>query len=173
MSRRPIVPGIHTGREGDAPPTELDRHFREAMSRWPSGVTVVAVRDEGRIHGITVSAFSSLSREPPLVLACIGEQAGILGDLVEGAVFGVSILTAAQRRLASAFARFVPVEVDRFHPGDAPTLRDAAAGLACTVESVLPGGDHRIVVGQVHEVVLGPDEEPLVHHRRDYRTLQP
>ena len=173
MSRRPIVPGIHTGQEGDEPAGELDLRFRDAMARWPSGVTVVAVRDERAIVGLTVSAFSSLSRDPPLLLVCLGDHTGLLPELQEGVPFGVSILSEGQRRLASAFARGVPVDPEAFTEGDAPLVEGAPAAFRCTVENVVPGGDHYIVVGRVDDAVLGPEDEPLVHHRRDYRSLQP
>ena len=145
--------------------------FREALASWTSGVAVLAVRDEGDVVAMTVSSFTSLSLRPPLVLVCVDEQAAVLPSIEDTGRFTLSILAAGQRRLALSYAdRFA---FDQAFPegDDDPMLPGALAAIVCTVAETHPGGDHRIVIGRVERVALGDDRPPLVHHRREYRTL--
>lgn len=170
MSPRPIIAGIRTDRDGDPEEAELAQAFRSAMSRWPSGVTVLAVRDEDEVVGLTVSAFTSVSLDPPLILACVSEQSAALPYLEAQKRFTLNVLGEGGRAAASRFSQQMPDDPSLFEPGD-PVLRGAIASFVCGIEAVHPGGDHRIVVGRVERVVLGPDELPLVHHAREYRSL--
>ena len=79
--------------------------FRSALSRFASGVTVVTTKDAaGRMHGITVSAFSSVSLEPPLVLICIEKETGSHYAFGESGLFAVNVLSASQAGLSERFA---------------------------------------------------------------------
>ncbi len=154
-------------------PTE----FRAALSRFASGITVLTLRDDAGVdHGMTVSAFSSLSLHPPLVLACVDDDATMRDRFHVGAVFAAHILGEEQASLSSRFAdrdadRFEGLTVERgFH--DVPLLEGALARLECQVESLLPGGDHTIVVGRVLEAEVR-EGEPLVYYRGGYRQLAP
>src|SRR5438876_9020129 len=128
--------------------------FRIALSRFVSGITVVTVLDrENRPVGITVSAFSSLSLEPPLVLACIDKRASVHAHLTEGSHFAVNILAQDQEHLSR---RFASKDLDRFNGAGyregvsgAPLLEGALAYIECRVVHIYPGGDHTIVVGEV------------------------
>jgi flavin reductase (NADH) len=142
--------------------------FREALARWASGVTIAAARHEGRVVATTVSSFTSLSVDPPLVLVALGANATILPFLQPGARFGISILSEQQRRLASIYADPLPVGPDPFPAAGDPLLSDALAALACTVSETRPGGDHVIVIAAVEEVRLPSDDSPLIRFRRRY-----
>lgn len=146
--------------------------FRAALARFPSGVTVVTVRGaDGADHGMTVSAFSSLSLDPPLVLACVDMTATLLPHLRHAETFGVSVLSAGQAALSARFAeqgvaRFDGVAVT--HAPEGPALIDgAAAYLMCRRVAEYPGGDHVIIVGEVQRAVAG-DDAPLVYALRQY-----
>jgi len=153
-----------------------DAHFRSALSRFASGVTVVTARAaDGSDHGMTVSAFLSLSLEPPLVLLSIDAAATLLPHLHAAGTFGVSILGAAQSELSRRFAdqtivRFDGVPFTRAASG--PALIDGAvAHLECRRVAVHPGGDHEIIVGEV----VGArafDGEPLVYYHRHYGSFE-
>ncbi len=150
--------------------------FRAALSRFASGVTVVtACGGDGSDHGMTVSAFSSLSLEPPLVLVCVDETATLLPHLLAAETFGVSILGTAQRELSRRFAdqtidRFDGVSFTRAASG--PALLDgAAAHLECRRTAVHPGGDHVIIVGEVLSARTFA-EEPLVYFHRRYGSFE-
>jgi flavin reductase (NADH) len=171
VSPRPIVPGIRTGREDAGGGSALAADFREALSLWASGVAVVALREDDEVVAMTVSAFASVSLRPPLVLACIGEQAALLPSLLEAGRFTVSLLAGGQARLAAELADKLPPGGAFDDDEGAPVLRGALATLVCSLWAAHPGGDHRIVVGRVERVVFGPDTPPLLYHRRSYRPL--
>ncbi len=152
-------------------------HFRAALSRFASGVTVVTVRGaDGTDHGMTVTAFSSLSLEPPLVLVCIDGAAAILPHLRQAEHFGVSILAMEQDALSRRFAdqavdRFEGVAITRATTG--PALIDGAvAHLECRRVALHPGGDHVIAVGAVLQARAFAGE-PLVYFHRDYGRFAP
>ncbi|MEK7239994.1 MAG: flavin reductase family protein [Gemmatimonadota bacterium] len=157
--------------------TTLDAvQFRAALSRFASGVTVVTARaGDGSDHGMTVSAFSALSLEPPLVLVCLDETATLLPHLLAAATFGVSILGAAQGELSR---RFADQAIDRFdgvsfiRAASGPALLDGAvAHLECRRTAVHHGGDHAIVVGEVLSARTFA-EEPLVYFHRWYGRFE-
>jgi len=168
MAHRPIRAGIHSHGPEDAG----DDLVREALSHWASGVTVLAVRDDDEVDAITVSAFTPVSLRPPLVLVCIGEQVSTLTTLLDRERFALSILPEPESRTASiAASRGMTGELPFPAEGD-PLLPGALAGLVCRVVASYPGGDHRIVVGEVERVVLGPEGPPLLYYRREYRALR-
>jgi len=149
--------------------------FRAALSRFPSGVTVVTTKDaDGRLHGITVSAFCSVSLEPPLILVCIEKITGSHAALSESGVFIVNILGEGQRGLSEHFASQMPNKFTEvgFSPGIAglPILTGIAASLECRVDAAYDGGDHTIFVGKVEKIAVN-NVRPLAYLHGDYRTI--
>jgi flavin reductase (DIM6/NTAB) family NADH-FMN oxidoreductase RutF len=152
--------------------------FRDALRLFPSGVTLVTLRAQGRVHGLTVSAFASISPAPPLVGVFIDDQHGAHALLESpGACFAVNILAEDQRRLAEVFA-WSPDD-ERFDAGawgtavtGAPVLTDACAWLDCTLHSRHAAGGHTLYVGRV-EASATPraGSPPLVYWNRGYRQL--
>jgi flavin reductase (DIM6/NTAB) family NADH-FMN oxidoreductase RutF len=144
--------------------------FREALSRFASGVVVVTCHGREGPVGFTVSAFSSLSLDPPLVLVCVGKTASAYDAVTAAATFGVSILEAKQAAIATQFAR---QGVDRFagvslRGGPRVPLIDASlAGLDCDRHAIHDAGDHVILVGRVVEAHFA-DGEPLIHYARTF-----
>lgn len=147
--------------------------FREALARWPSGVTVVTTREgddpASPILGITVSSFCSLSLDPTLILIAIGEGQPILPALLRSR-FTVNILGADQSALSEYYARRSEQALQPVFVED-ETLAGSRAALICTLWREYPGGDHRILVGLVERVWLGPPDDPLIYARREYRRL--
>jgi flavin reductase (DIM6/NTAB) family NADH-FMN oxidoreductase RutF len=150
--------------------------FRAALGRFASGVTVVTTRDaDGRDHGMTVSAFSSVSLSPPLVLACIGHEASMHGLVLRADRFGVSVLAVGQEALARRFAdqrsdRFEGIGFSRGRLGDA-LIDDALAHIECTVAARHEAGDHTIVIGSVESATCVPGR-PLIYYRGGYTQLE-
>jgi len=153
--------------------------FRQALRHFPAGVTIVTIRAGEVIHGLTVSAFASVSPEPPLVAVIIDHRHKATPLLEEpGAVFAVNILGQGQMELSNRFA-WVKDE-DRFDEGDwsraatgAPILRDALAWLDCVIHSRHPAGTHTIYVGEVQATgVAEAGAPPLVYWNKGYRRLQ-
>lgn len=149
--------------------------FRAALSRFPSGVTVVTSRDaSGNLHGITVSAFCSVSLRPPLVLVCIEKAVASYRALHEGEAFVVNILAKDQDDVSDHFALPSPVNFESMStkPGieGIAVLEDALVALECRLWNSFDGGDHAIFVGEVENVSIR-DGKPLVYFHGDYRDL--
>ena len=146
--------------------------FRQTLGRWPSGVTVVTMRDGEADHGITVSAFSSLSLVPPLIGVAIAHKARAHAFLERLPRFAVSILSEDQRHLSEHFAgRTVDLATLPFEELDGlPLVGGALAHLVCTTVQRVPVGDHTLYVGQVELSRVG-EQAPLAYHRGEYRRL--
>lgn len=171
MGKR-IRPGITTGsEEPEAPEERAAGELRQALALWPSGVAVVTVRADGRVHGLTVSAFSSVSLDPPLVLICLSDQTPLFSYVREVGRFTINFLAENQKRTANVFSDRFPVGGPVFPEEGDPVLSGAVAALVCSLEATHPGGDHGIVVGRVQRVELGEDAAPLLHYRSEYRAL--
>lgn len=154
----------------------IDPHlFRSVLGRFASGVTVLTIRAGEEDHGMTASAFCSVSLSPPLVLACIDEAASIMPRLRRAEHFGISILSEGQEALSR---RFAEVEGDRFEgvgfrrgATGVALLDDALAHVECRIEARHPAGDHTIYIGEVLEAsVLGA--RPLIYYRSGYAMLE-
>jgi len=149
--------------------------FRHALGRFPSGVTVVTTKDAaGRFHGITVSAFSSVSLEPPMILVCIEKTTGSHDAFRESEFFIVNMLAEGQEDLSNRFAardshKFEGVEY-RLGLGEIPVLENAFVTLECRLAHAYEGGDHTIFVGLVEKSEI-KDEKPLVYWHGDYRKI--
>ena len=149
--------------------------FRAILGRFASGVTVVTVVDErGRDHGMTVSAFASVSLHPPLVLVCIDDEASIRPVIDKVKHFAVNILSADQEALSRRFAtkcdRFEGLAYDRGKSGVA-LLGGTLAWLECEVVARHQAGAHEIVIGRV-ERGENSDERPLLYYRGGYAQLE-
>jgi flavin reductase (DIM6/NTAB) family NADH-FMN oxidoreductase RutF len=151
--------------------------FRSVLGRFAAGVTVVTTADEtGRDHGMTVSAFCSLSLTPPLVLVCVDHTASMHDVLVPGAPFVVNVLSAGQEALSRRFAdgdppnRFEGLGYQRGTTGVA-ILDEILAWVECRVAAIHPGGDHTIVVGHV-EAAGARQDRPLLYYRGGYAQLE-
>ena len=149
--------------------------FRAALSRFVSGITVVTTRDSTGIpHGITVSAFCSVSLEPPLILVCIENNAGSHPAFRDGAAFAVNVLNESQIDYSIRFAspssdKFEGIS---FHDGleGVPVFEEALLILECRLVNAHKGGDHTIFVGQVERATVN-DGRPLVYFHGNYRSM--
>jgi flavin reductase (DIM6/NTAB) family NADH-FMN oxidoreductase RutF len=151
----------------------IDPHdFRQALGRFTTGVTVVTIHDGEAVHGITVSAFLSLSLVPPLVGVSIDRSATAHGLLGRIDAFAVNVLTEDQVPISDRFAgRPGGVTGDPFETfAGHPTIRGALAQLVCRVVQRVPAGDHTLVVGQI-EALSVAEGRPLAYFRGAYRRL--
>ncbi len=149
--------------------------FRAVLGRFASGVTIVTVRAAtGRDHGMTVSAFCSVSLVPPLIMVCIGDDSSLRAVIADASYFGVSILAANQEPLSRRFAahgeRFDGIGFSRGENGVA-LIDGALAFMECRVVARHPAGDHTIVIGQVEAASVG-DDRPLLYYRGGYAQLE-
>lgn len=151
--------------------------FRRVLGQFASGVTVVTTRDaSGRIRGLTVSAFCSVSLHPPLVLACIDQRADANEAMRVSGLFAVSVLREDQEDVSRRFASRAQDKLDGFAFSEGrhalPLVPGAIAHLQCRVRSFHDEGDHTVWVGEVLALAAHPGR-PLLHHAGDYRRLSP
>ncbi len=150
--------------------------FRAVLGRFASGVTVVTALDRsGHDQGMTVSAFCSLSLDPPLILFCVDHTASMYESLKTVPGFIVNILSENQEPLARRFSgpdpnRFDGIGFARGVSGVA-ILDDVLGYLECKRVAVHPGGDHSIYVGEV-EVARSKEGRPLLYYRGGYAQLE-
>jgi flavin reductase (DIM6/NTAB) family NADH-FMN oxidoreductase RutF len=149
--------------------------FRRAMAHLPTGVTVVSAPGAGGPLGATANAVTSLSLEPPLMLACLDLGSRTLAAVREAGRFGVSVLGAGQEPVARAFATKAPhaekwADVPAIDHDGVPIVGGGPLWMVCDLQEAHEGGDHVILVGSV--VALGDDGgAPLVFHGGAYRPL--
>ena len=151
--------------------------FRTAMGSWAGGVTVITSRAGEQIHGMTVSDFSGVSLDPPLVLVCASKTSVTTGVIEAGRCFGVNVLRVDQDALSNRFAskkdefkRFEGVETFEEVTG-APLLVDALVNLDCRLVAMHEAGDHFLCVGQV-EATRVNGGEPLLFFRGGYGRFE-
>jgi len=150
--------------------------FRDALSAYPTGVTVVtASGQDGRLSGATANAVTSLSLDPPMMLACLDRGSRTLATVRESGRFGVNALAAGQRDLARRFAGKGD-EAEKWaghshsESAGSPRLDDTLVWVACELREVIEGGDHVILTGDAIEAEAC-EGDPLLFHRGDYRDL--
>ncbi len=144
--------------------------FREALSHFASGVTIITARSEAGPVGFTASAFSSVSLAPPLVLVCVAHTASAHDAVVAAERFGVNVLAERQGWLAEQFAkhgidRFEGVALHEAGGASVPLLEGALVHLECRRHTLHTAGDHTILIGEVERSATWPGR-PLVHYTR-------
>ena len=156
-----------------------DQTLRKMRGLFASGVTVVTTVHEGKLRGVTVSAFSAVSLNPPLVLICLANESESKDWVAESGVFAVNILSDEQEFLSERFAARAPIVNARFdgvphHTAitGSPILADSLAWYDCRVEAMHDGGDHVVFIGRVEAVGFGAEgKPPLLHFANRYQRL--
>ena len=151
--------------------------FRATLGAFATGVTVITTRGEDHLYGMTATAFSSVSMDPPLVLVCVKTNAEGSGIISGNAVFAVNILAAHQEPISNYFA-----SKDRPRGRDAvaevphttvvtgsPRIDDVVAYLDCRLVETHESGDHLIFIGEVLALDVDKEAEPLLFHGSRYR----
>lgn len=149
--------------------------FRHTLAQFATGITVVISRlDESTLHGMTVNSFTSVSLTPPLILFCADNQSETLRAVQYAHRFTVSFLAAHQRSLSEQFALLGPQnELMAKTPlsegiDGIPYLRESLAFLDCKVESIVPAGDHHIILGHVDNLGILAPGDPLLYYASHY-----
>lgn len=151
------------------------KEFRRLLGQFAAGVTVITtVGSDGKPYGLTATAFSSVSLDPPLVLVCIDKKSESHPHLEASHSYAVNFLTTGQQDLSNRFAKSGG---DKFQgvswtpsPSGAPLLAGALAHVACRVVNAVDAGDHTIFVGQVEDGAVHGGE-PLVYFNGAYRAV--
>ena len=152
--------------------------LRALMRRFPTGVAVLTVDDDGAVHGVTVGSLTSLSLDPVLVGVSLGRETIAHGLVSSAGRFSLSLLAGSQADLAQHFARSVPpiaqwkgIAIRSRGGGTAPLLEGALAWLECRTWATYPAGDHTIFVGEVERLELGNPGPALVYREGGYHPL--
>jgi flavin reductase (DIM6/NTAB) family NADH-FMN oxidoreductase RutF len=157
----------------------LDKEsFKQAMSFWASGVSVVTTQWNGENFGLTASSFNSVSLEPTLVSVNLAKSLYTHALVQQSGTFAVSILAADQADLGLRFAGLIPEIEDRFEGlktkvavTGCPILLGCLAWVDCRVVHGFEAGDHTIFVGEVLEAGAQAEGQPLLYYNRDWRYL--
>jgi len=151
--------------------------LRRVLSRYPTGVTVVATRHvPDGVCGLAVNAFTSVSLEPPLVLVCVDRSANTHACIEACGEFSVNVLARQQADLA---VRFAQRRDDKFEGipwregvDGLPLVEGASAWVQCRVDRSFEGGDHTIFLAHVLDASYS-EEPPLVFHLGSYTGVAP
>jgi len=150
--------------------------FKQAMSQYAAGVTVITTVYQDKPIGITATAFSSLSLDPPLVMVNLSKKLFTHQVVLESGVFAVNMLKSSQKKLGMRFAGMIPGVEDRFEGLDvktavtgSPILTASLAWVDCRVWATYAGGDHTIFVGEVVAVNASNESSPLVYSNRQWQ----
>jgi len=157
-------------------PVSVD-DFKKALQLWASGVTVVTTQSEKfGVQGMTVTAFSSVSVDPPQILVCINASADTGAGIEESRCFAVNVLNSEQQDVSNQFAggssqqqRF---ENTAWEPGitGSPILTDSIMSLDCKVVEKVRAGTHWIIIGEVQDTIRR-EGDPLLYFCGNYRQL--
>jgi flavin reductase len=153
--------------------------FKTGMRRLAAGVTIITTVHDGRRHGLTATAVTSLTAEPPQLLVCVNRQAGAHDLIHAGERFCVNVLSQRHRPLAARFANHAVNETDRFRVGKwttlatgAPVLEDALASFDCVVLERVSTSSHTIYIGCVVGVRARDTGRPLLYESGGYAGLR-
>lgn len=143
--------------------------FRDVLSSFASGITVITAMNGETPHGFTCQAFTSLSLDPPMVAFTVRRESDTKPHILAAGRFCVNVLAADQRGHCH---RFAARDTDRFEdipwrlsPGGSPILDGVLAWIDCAIGAEYPGGDHTIVVGNVLDLASPRTGDPLVFYR--------
>jgi flavin reductase (DIM6/NTAB) family NADH-FMN oxidoreductase RutF len=153
--------------------------FKKTLGCWASGVTIVTSQLGAERLGMTVSAFSSVSLSPPLVLVCADKASNTNALIQKSRAFTVNVLAAGQSALSNLFAdkkreaiRFDGLECETGATG-CPRLPGALSALDCRVRDEIDAGDHIVYIALVEAAKVVGEREPLVYFRGAYKSLGP
>ena len=160
--------------------TGLDADIlRQVMRRWSTGVTIVTAQHQGIRHGMTVSSFTSVSLQPPIVLVALEQSTRTHALVSTTGFFGISILSTEQKAISECFAgqecddedRFAGLETHSLVSG-APLIAGGLAYLDCHVVARFVSGNNTLFIAEVLAAQAGENKSPLIYFDRKYRQLQ-
>lgn len=152
--------------------------FRNSMSKFATGVTVVTTLDNtGSIHGMTANAFTSVCLEPPTILVCIDHRTNTYQFVEDRKQFGINILRETQKEIGAYFARkpedrHNDIHYDhRLSEQGCPMIEGSLTSFGCRVVRSEVRGDHTIYIAEVEEVIEGDAGKPLLFFESKWSTM--
>lgn len=166
----------------DNPPTPVtEKDLRAAMRFWATGVTVVTAAAGEARHGMTVSSFTSLSLNPPLVMVSLEKSTRTHGLVMQSNAFGVTVLSVDHQSISNRFAGRDTEDGDRFEDletfqltSGSPFLKGGLSFFDCRVVICHDAGTHTVVIGEVVTADVGnlaEDQTPMLYYNQSYRRL--
>jgi flavin reductase (DIM6/NTAB) family NADH-FMN oxidoreductase RutF len=156
-----------------------ERELRAVVRECASSVAIITVAWEGRLHGMTVTSFTTVSFRPPVILVCLYHLSRTHRFVQESGYFAINFLTENQSQWSDRFAGRQPESDDRFAGirlatgvTGAPVLADCLAWLECRVTASHPTRDHTIFVADVVSGNIETSDQPLIYHRGCYRQIR-
>lgn len=153
--------------------------LKQLLGRRAAAVAIVTARAGERVHGMTVTAWTEVSLEPPLVLVCADRASNTHPVIASGGVFALNLLSDGQAELSRRFAakkdedrRFEGIAWEAEATG-APILPGILGALDCRVVAAHEAGDHVIYVGRIDALRSFPEREPLLYQRGRYGSFEP
>jgi len=148
--------------------------FKGAMRLLPAGVAVITSRNGGRMNGMTATAVTSVSAEPPLVLAVVNRSSRSHELIALGAAFAINILSEGQEQTAEFFAGqaekpFAGI-AHRIGVTGCPVLEGCAVSLELSLHDAHDVGTHTLFIGRVVDAVTTA-HPPLLYHNGSFNRL--
>ena len=151
--------------------------FKQVMRNWTTGVAIITSEFQGHIHGMTVNSFTSISLEPPIVIVSLANQTRTCELVKRSHVFGVTILSLAQKEISDCFAGKVAENEDRFAGletfflgSSCPLISGGLAWMDCAIINEIKLETSTLIMAEVLAAKIGSGD-PLLHHNRDYYRL--
>lgn len=150
--------------------------LRNALGRFATGVCLItAVDEQQRALAMTANSFASVSLDPPLVLWSLQNNSEVYDAFAGPRHYAINVLSASQQDLSNQYARKGEHLLDTAHfrsgRHGAPIIHGALVSFECELEATHEGGDHLIIVGRVHDMTPGAEDEPLLFFSGGYREL--
>ncbi|WP_080569671.1 flavin reductase family protein [Cupriavidus necator] len=148
--------------------------FRELFASFASTVTIVTAYADDAPSGATVTACSSVSAQPPLIMVALGRESRTLSQILRAGRFGVNVLADHQEAVARLFSQSTVNKFSRLDwilDGDVPCLPDSCGFVAARLSSELTVGDHVLIVGSIEKVSC-TSQTPLLYHRRQFARCE-
>jgi flavin reductase (DIM6/NTAB) family NADH-FMN oxidoreductase RutF len=157
---------------------DLQEGLRQAMRIYPQGVTVVTTNSDDGPTGMTVSSFTSVSLDPPLVLISIAKGSALYSIFRDARAYAINFLADDQKSVSDRFAgrtsarnRFDGIGFGRGVTGS-PVIDGVRAVIECRPWQIFDGGDHSILVGEVVSAKVLNSKRPLVYYSQQYTTTE-
>jgi len=154
-----------------------ESQFKDAMSRFATGVTIITTSYNNELFGFTASSFTSVSLNPPLILFCLHKNAFSINSFNKSDKFGVSILAENQIDISKHFARphsnkFAEIAYELGTATSCPLIEGSICHIECNKYASYDAGDHVIFVGEVINTAIKNDLKPLLYFHKSYTNLK-
>ncbi|HJD61154.1 MAG TPA: flavin reductase family protein [Rickettsia endosymbiont of Columbicola hoogstraali] len=156
--------------------TVTENQFKDAMSCFPAGVTIITTNLNNKFFGFTATSITSVSLKPPLVLFCLNKNSFSIKGFENSSKFAISILADNQVDILEHFAKshtdkFTAISYELGPATSCPLINGAICHIECLKHATYGGGDHVIFIGKVINTAIKNDSKPLIYHHKSYIKL--